>query len=334
MQSLRIWFCDMPSMFCVQDFYVYKMLCAKYTVVLDAHTPQVVFFSVYGNGLQKYLRKPNVLFMIGSESHYFQNRSYADFAINHRKSRNATELCVGNYRYFDLVHEIITTNARGSGGLAPYYNTPKTLFCNFIYGNKNARCRNVFYAMLNKYKTVDSLGRHNHTRCRTSLPDWDMDTPGGLEKLHMQKHYRFSICFENSTTNTDWAMTEKVIQALMVGSIPIYWGSQAIYEYIPPEAFIDVRKFNNFDAVIDHIKRLEATPTEIEKIRSVPPFIDTAPIFEQTDENISNFIYNAVEKGVPKRTLAFRIKVGVYPLLQVYAKIAFKCITYYRKRWQ
>ncbi len=334
MQQLRVWFCDMAPPLDIQQLYVYKILQQRYKVILDAHTPQVVFFSVYGQDLQPYLYKQNTLFMIGSEVHYHQNRSYADYAINPRPAHNDKELCVANYRFFDLVEEMVRTNQRGSGDLQPYYHTPKTLFCNFIYGNKYAKKRNDFFTALNAYKTVDSLGRYNRTRCRTTLPDWRMDTPSGLEKVHMLKHYRFSICFENSILPYERAMSEKVIQALMVGSIPIYWGGDGIYEYIHPDAIIDVRKFKDFDAAIQHIDYLENNPAEVEKIRRIPPFVDTAPIFMQTDENIADFIYSVVQSPIPKRGTVFAVKRALYPVFKLYAKQAVKMIQSYRKRWQ
>ena len=69
--------------------------------------------------------------------------------------------------------------------------------------------------------------------------------------------YTFSLCFENAIIK-GW-ITEKIFDCIYSGTIPIYWGSPDIEEVIPPECYIDMRKFNNYDELREHLKSLSRT---------------------------------------------------------------------------
>lgn len=64
-------------------------------------------------------------------------------------------------------------------------------------------------------------------------------------KLKTLASYKYSLCFEN-TLIKGW-LTEKIFDCFHVGTIPIYWGATDIEELIPPECFIDMRRFANYD---------------------------------------------------------------------------------------
>ena len=56
---------------------------------------------------------------------------------------------------------------------------------------------------------------------------------GRETKLRTLARYRFTLAFENSTT-PDY-VTEKIYDALIAGSVPIYLGTPAIRDYLPSE---------------------------------------------------------------------------------------------------
>lgn len=71
---------------------------------------------------------------------------------------------------------------------------------------------------------------------------------GGLpyqKKNDTVAQYRFGMAFENSRDKYyahGW-VTEKIYDCLASGTIPIYWGAPNIDEFVPPELFIDYRKY-------------------------------------------------------------------------------------------
>jgi hypothetical protein len=67
----------------------------------------------------------------------------------------------------------------------------------------------------------------------------------------MQK-YKFCICYENASY-PGW-LTEKMLDAMFAGSVPIYLGDPLVTEIVPPEAFIDKRKFPDYASLYHYLK--------------------------------------------------------------------------------
>ena len=64
-------------------------------------------------------------------------------------------------------------------------------------------------------------------------------------KLDTIAKYDFCFCIEN-TKNFDGYISEKIFDAMMAGSIPIYYGPPNIREYIPDDTYIAMQNFTNF----------------------------------------------------------------------------------------
>jgi len=82
------------------------------------------------------------------------------------------------------------------------------------------------------------------------------------EKKDVLSSYLFSICIEN--TSLAGYTTEKIIDAMVAGSIPLYLGDPFIDETIPKEAFINIASFKNEDELFKYLKGLKFD--EIEKL--------------------------------------------------------------------
>ena len=81
---------------------------------------------------------------------------------------------------------------------------------------------------------------------------------GELEtKWQTLSRYDFVLCFEN-TWRKGW-LTEKLFDSLRVGTVPIYWGATDIETLVPPECFIDMRRFENYAELRTFLKSLDRT---------------------------------------------------------------------------
>ena len=60
-----------------------------------------------------------------------------------------------------------------------------------------------------------------------------------INKIKFLSSYKFSIAMEN--TEGDGYVSEKIIDSFLSGSIPIYYGSYMIDEYINPKSIILIR---------------------------------------------------------------------------------------------
>ena len=68
--------------------------------------------------------------------------------------------------------------------------------------------------------------------------------------------YTFCLCLENM--RMDGYVTEKIFDCLYAGTIPLYLGAEDITTYIPEEAFIDCRKFDRWDTLLDYVQSMSA----------------------------------------------------------------------------
>lgn len=63
-------------------------------------------------------------------------------------------------------------------------------------------------------------------------------------KAEIYSRYKFSICFENMHGQAGY-VSLKILDAIRSGCVPIYLGSPDIDKYIPPEAYVDRRRFSS-----------------------------------------------------------------------------------------
>ena len=79
---------------------------------------------------------------------------------------------------------------------------------------------------------------------------------GELEtKWETLSQYDFVLCFEN-TLLPGW-LTEKLFEALRVGTIPIYWGATDIASLVPPDCYIDMGQFAGYAELRAYLKSLD-----------------------------------------------------------------------------
>jgi hypothetical protein len=75
-----------------------------------------------------------------------------------------------------------------------------------------------------------------------------------IDKKRTISHYKFSICIEN--TIYPGYLTEKIIDSLVAGVIPIYLGDPNVKKIIPHDIFIDIRDYNSWDDLYFKIKSI------------------------------------------------------------------------------
>jgi alpha(1,3/1,4) fucosyltransferase len=114
----------------------------------------------------------------------------------------------------------------------------KTKFCNFIYSNP-VRFRENFCKQLSKYKAVDCPGNslNNIESIDTKLAHlsrWE-------RKRNFLSEYKFTIAFENYSS--PGYNTEKLLDPMIVASLPIYLGNPYIDQHFNPKSFINAHEY-------------------------------------------------------------------------------------------
>jgi len=72
-------------------------------------------------------------------------------------------------------------------------------------------------------------------------------------KIIALKDYMFSLIIENDDTD-NW-FTEKIVDCLVTGTIPIYWGCSNISDYFNIEGFIQIKSINDFKNIVPKLNK-------------------------------------------------------------------------------
>jgi hypothetical protein len=75
------------------------------------------------------------------------------------------------------------------------------------------------------------------------------------DKIEFLSSYKFSIAMEN--TEGDGYISEKIIDSFLSGTIPIYYGSYMVEEFINPKSFILIKGEKDILQKIEYIKKID-----------------------------------------------------------------------------
>ncbi|MFN4857159.1 MAG: glycosyltransferase family 10 domain-containing protein [Pseudanabaena sp.] len=113
----------------------------------------------------------------------------------------------------------------------------KTKFCNFVYSNP-VPLRERFFQSLSKYKPVDAPGKSMN-----NMTSFDANKQGDIwqRKQNFLTEYKFTIAFENYSY--PGYNTEKILDPMIVNSLPIYLGNPYINRHFNPKSFINAHEY-------------------------------------------------------------------------------------------
>lgn len=274
LKKIKIDFCDFWGGFEKANNYFYNLLSKDFDVEISSD-PDFLFYSVFGSSHLSY--KCTKIFFSGENiGPNFNNCDYSmchDFINDERHYRLPLYILTGGY--YELIDKSVDDSL------------PYRKFCNFIVSNGACSIRNKFFEKLSKYKKVDSGGRFMN----------NMKFLVG-DKLKFQSDYKFSMAFENDAyrTNRDGYTTEKILQPMIVNSIPIYWGNELINKDFNTKSFINYHDFNSEDDIINYIIHLDKNDDEYMKVMREPWLNNNKIVELLKEENIRNFIYKIVNK--------------------------------------
>ena len=287
MKKIKIKFIDFWKGFSFTENDFYRILSQKYKIEI-CDSPDIVFYSVFGN---KYLDYDCIRIFFTGEN-VIPNFNLCEYGIGfsnlefkNRYLRIPLYNLFQYKKYFKLALEVHKQN---------YLKREK--FCNFVYSNGNAdKKREEFYNLLSQYKKIDSGGRY-------------LNNIGGPveDKFSFQQQYKFSIAFENSSDIG--YTTEKLIEAKAAGTIPIYWGNPEIAKEFNTKSFINCHDYNNFEEVVEEIKKID-NDDELYFKYLKEPFSYNETMLEEYDKKLENFLYSIVENNQKMRSDSQAIKL-------------------------
>lgn len=134
-------------------------------------------------------------------------------------------------------------------------NKISEIFCSFIHSNSRCEIRNLFFQYLcQNYKKVNSYGRLLNNMDKVYEYCWFDDN-----QIELISKHKFALCFENSRNDSDYYITEKILNAKLSGAVPIYWGTNKCKELFEKDSFLflEGNTLKDFENLLNQIKILD-----------------------------------------------------------------------------
>lgn len=183
-------------------------------------------------------------------------------------------------------------------------NGEHTRFCAFVCRHE-VDFRTAFVQELQRYKRVDCPG--------VCLNNMEAIGKRWQDKIDFISQYKFVVAFENYVH--PGYTTEKIIDALIAGCVPIYYGDPNVTQRINPQAFINVSDFPTVNAAIAHIAEVDKDAQLYARYRNAEPYHQDSILHNDTDENLALFcksVFSQVAAIRPRNTYYIRLYRLVY----------------------
>ena len=136
------------------------------------------------------------------------------------------------------------------------------------------KSKDISIVASNKNFTVGQKKRHelieNHRDSFDVIGSINGERVGGLfDKLEGYKDYRFTIVIENC--NHDNYYTEKITDAFATGTIPVYWGTDNVFEVFNPDGIIRLTDDFDFSELTEELyqEKLDAVKDNFERVNNL-----------------------------------------------------------------
>lgn len=275
---------------------------------LSEEKPDLLF---YGDGKAKIYRNfPDCTRVCVTFENLYPDWSEADYFVAYAHISHPRYLRMPDWAIIHEPHRFLK-----EPGHADRIMAEKREFCAFVASNGNprrTRRRLEFFPKLNARRRVSSGGRvfNNIGHC---IEDHQAFARG----------HRFYMAFENASF--PGYTTEKIADGMVNGCVPIYWGDPLVGRDFNPRSFINVSDFEDDDAAIAHVERVDADPALYRALLEEPFFHGNKPPALFDEERILGFLRRMVEDPRPRRRL-FALRPGLFKMrrrMQPYLESAF-----------
>ena len=254
-----------------------------------AKNKEIHIYSVFNDRNEKVMKRdPNKLVVLfsGEPKHYFHlyNVDSYDISLVMEDSDPIKRIITLPLFCLDLY-----MNNRWPICMKPREYKEKSNFCCQVVSNPGCEMRNKMFLMLNQIKRVDSCGRA-YNNCEILSHPF-----GSKEFLEFLNQYKFMLCFENSSSPN--YLTEKLANAWLGNTIPVYWGAANAVKWLNPKAFLyledtsDQAIYNLINKIIeldnDHDKYMEMFNQPLILNNEIPHDLDIKTVIQKVN-NILN----------------------------------------------
>lgn len=266
-------FSDFWTNFNKEDNFFINILKKKYEVEISKK-PDILFYSSFGYDFLDY----NCARIFFTGENIRPNFNLCDYAMGYDWITFGDRYYrLPLYRLYDAFNGVFNLKK------LTLQDVRDKAFCNYLYSNANAdTIRDEFFRQLSKYKKIDSGGRHlNNLGYRV------------IDKNEFLGKYKFTICFENSST--PGYTSEKIFQAKNAFSVPIYWGNPLVSKELNNKAFINYHDYGNVSKLVAKVIEIDLDDNAYINMLNEPLFINNKVPEYLKEEEILRYFSNIID---------------------------------------
>jgi hypothetical protein len=269
MNTLKIAFTDFWPEWKDEDF-ITPILQKKFNVVIDQDNPDVLFHSIFGGVKNAPSYKCKKILFLGENWNPKQfNSNYSISFEPHSRTNFRLPLWE--------VYLLLWPNLKEK-----LFNRKKwknfERFCSFTVSNPSNQFRNIAFDNLSLYKRIHSYGKVRMNDLGLNQLSRGKYWRYGKNQFFLDHSHKFMIAYENN--GYPYYCTEKLMDAFLAGSMPIYWGDPKVKEDWNEKAFLNVVDYPEW---IHEVKKLDQNEEYFNEKYNEPVFTG-----EQKDKLINN----------------------------------------------
>lgn len=273
MEKIKVAYVDFWPEWKDEDF-ITPILDKHFDVEITPNNPDIVFHSIFGRTkMSEQYKRKKILFL---GENWRPSQFNTDFSISFDKPSD-TNFRLPLWQAFLLKWPHLQDRL---------FNRQQHLefkhFCAFVVSNPSNMLRNNHYDIMSQYKKVNAYGKVRTNNLQLQQYSKGKYWRQAFDDFFMSNPHKFIMSYENSSY--PYYCTEKILNAFLVGSIPVYWGDPKVQEDWNSNAFINALRQSDW---FDLVKIADTNQSFFEDLYNEPVFTDSQK--EKLLENLNNF---------------------------------------------
>lgn len=271
-----------------ENEFLTKLLRKHYNVEFSEN-PDYLFCSCFG--FYEYLNYPQVRIMYSGEN-YIPDFNYVDYAISlYPMDFLDRHYCIPGMLLTNL--EPLVELGEKNRSYCALFLESKPYFANLIAGHESEKnLRGNLLELFGKYRRVESAGSF-----RNNMPDGKCVQRFDGSKRELQRKCKFTICTESVAH--EGFVTEKIFEAFLADTIPIYYGSSTVSTIFNPKAYIDIRDYDSLEAVLDRVIELDTDDEKYLEMLNQPIFAKENYVADSI-QGLEDFLCHIIDQPLEK----------------------------------
>lgn len=282
-RKIKIAFED-GAIFCQK--IIFELLAFQYECFIDQINPDILIYAPYGKNHFKYNCKKLYI----TPENDVPNFNTCDYAISQNHLIFENRHCRIPFFVFNKEYKLLCNNQKYS--VKDAFNRNFCFTC--ISDNVTADPQRInFFIQLHQKKSIVSMGKELNTigyvlPKRGDFPENNDGIYTNPSKIQMANKFKFTLALENSCVNG--YITEKITDAFIANTIPIYFGANDIKKEFNSKSFINILDFSTFDDAINYILMINNDKTKYLNMLN-----ETNLLHKNYLEILKNFLINCIE---------------------------------------